>query len=317
MADNVVLDEGAGGDTIAADDILGIKHQRVKLQYGIDGQATDISATWPIPVLIYSEDGAALRSVVDTRPIIDYNMQVSAGNIVGVSGINRFGNNRDIDTSSTPEDIWEGGGVYTGHPTGVAETAEISSDNSNDDASVTGTGARTVQIDGLNEDWMVQNETVSLSGTGWAPTTNSWHRINKIQVLTAGSGGENAGILTTRHTSTTGNIFTAMPVGVNETLIGAYTTPSGKTGYIQQLHAAVSLSGGGDCSARLSVRARESGAVYRALTYQQVTNNNDLNLQFQPPISIPEKTDIKVRCENVSNNNTSISAMFDIILIDN
>lgn len=41
MADNVILNSGSGGDTAAADDIGGIKHQRVKLSVGADGTAVD------------------------------------------------------------------------------------------------------------------------------------------------------------------------------------------------------------------------------------------------------------------------------------
>jgi hypothetical protein len=50
MADNTTLNTGSGGDTIATDDIAGIKHQRVKVQYGVDGSATDVSDTNPLPV---------------------------------------------------------------------------------------------------------------------------------------------------------------------------------------------------------------------------------------------------------------------------
>jgi hypothetical protein len=50
MADNTVLNSGTGGDTIATDDIAGIKHQRVKIQYGVDGSATDVSDTNPLPI---------------------------------------------------------------------------------------------------------------------------------------------------------------------------------------------------------------------------------------------------------------------------
>lgn len=41
MADNTVLNSGSGGDTIASDDIAGVKYQRVKLTWGPDGTATD------------------------------------------------------------------------------------------------------------------------------------------------------------------------------------------------------------------------------------------------------------------------------------
>lgn len=50
MADNTTLNSGSGGDTIATDDIAGIKHQRVKIQYGADGSATDVSDSNPLPI---------------------------------------------------------------------------------------------------------------------------------------------------------------------------------------------------------------------------------------------------------------------------
>ena len=50
MADDIELNAGSGGDTIAADEIGGKKHQRVKVQHGADGAATDVSAASPLPV---------------------------------------------------------------------------------------------------------------------------------------------------------------------------------------------------------------------------------------------------------------------------
>src|SRR3990167_6840961 len=51
MADNTTLNSGAGGDTIAADDIGGVKFQRIKLVLGTDGiNDGDVAASNPIPV---------------------------------------------------------------------------------------------------------------------------------------------------------------------------------------------------------------------------------------------------------------------------
>ena len=51
MADNTVLNAGSGGDTIATDDIAGVKHQQVKVEWGVDGTATPVSAANPMPVV--------------------------------------------------------------------------------------------------------------------------------------------------------------------------------------------------------------------------------------------------------------------------
>lgn len=50
MADNVTLNAGTGGDVIAADDIGGVKHQLVKMEFGAADTATPVSATNPLPV---------------------------------------------------------------------------------------------------------------------------------------------------------------------------------------------------------------------------------------------------------------------------
>lgn len=49
MADNVGYTPGSGA-SIAADDIGGVLHQRVKIGVGADGSATDVSSTNPMPV---------------------------------------------------------------------------------------------------------------------------------------------------------------------------------------------------------------------------------------------------------------------------
>lgn len=57
MADDVVLNPGTGGDTIAADDVAGVKYQVVKLAVGADGAASLVANANPIPV---SDAGGAL-----------------------------------------------------------------------------------------------------------------------------------------------------------------------------------------------------------------------------------------------------------------
>ena len=51
MADNTILNSGVGGDTIATDDIAGVKFQRVKLVLGADGSNDgDVASANPMPV---------------------------------------------------------------------------------------------------------------------------------------------------------------------------------------------------------------------------------------------------------------------------
>ena len=61
MADNTLLNAGTGGDTIATDDIGGVKYQRVKVTFGPDGVASDVALTNPLPVIITDTDRTDLR----------------------------------------------------------------------------------------------------------------------------------------------------------------------------------------------------------------------------------------------------------------
>lgn len=62
MADNVTLNAGTGGATLAADEISLVHHQRVKVEFGADGAATDVSSANPLPVDIGSGATGAAKA---------------------------------------------------------------------------------------------------------------------------------------------------------------------------------------------------------------------------------------------------------------
>ena len=49
MADNISITQGSG-TTIATEDVSGVQHQKVKLEFGTDGVATLVSASDPLPI---------------------------------------------------------------------------------------------------------------------------------------------------------------------------------------------------------------------------------------------------------------------------
>lgn len=67
MADNLTLNSGSGGATLAADEISGVHHQRVKIQHGADGSATDVSTASPLPV---SDAGGSLTVDNSTLSVV-------------------------------------------------------------------------------------------------------------------------------------------------------------------------------------------------------------------------------------------------------
>lgn len=65
MSDNVQANAGSGGDLIAADDIGGVKHQRIKISQGADGSATDVSSAAPLQVTL-ANTGANTNKILTT-----------------------------------------------------------------------------------------------------------------------------------------------------------------------------------------------------------------------------------------------------------
>jgi hypothetical protein len=64
MADNVTITEGSGTQ-IAADEVGGVKYQRVKVSIGEDGVANDLSLSNPLPAQIIQADTSQALQVAD------------------------------------------------------------------------------------------------------------------------------------------------------------------------------------------------------------------------------------------------------------
>jgi len=79
---------------------------------------------------------------VFTSPL-DYNLELSRGNIAGQTKVHKFGRNPDIDTASGFEAVWNGGGDYTGFDAVVAETLEVFSSAAADAGTLLSSGTAT------------------------------------------------------------------------------------------------------------------------------------------------------------------------------
>jgi hypothetical protein len=73
----------------------------------------------------------------------DFLIEVAKGNVEGHSIITKFGENTDIDILTTPESIWDGGGLYTWLPDLGGEALEVISTSINDTGDVLSAGTAT------------------------------------------------------------------------------------------------------------------------------------------------------------------------------
>jgi hypothetical protein len=241
-----------------------------------------------------------------------FGLQVSRGQIQGHSTVIVFGYNPDVDTSE--ETVWPDGGTIP-HPTS-ASVLKISS-SSTDDTSA-GTGARTVYIEGLDGNYAVVSETVTLNGQTAVNTTNSYLYVNSFYVATVGSGGANAGNINAGTGTVTAGVpavlYDIIATGYNNRTTGHYCVPAGYTGYMVN----GSLSAGQASGATAVTGFLKQHGPDGILRVGAVTtvNNGTSEFQFTMPYPIPEKNCVGATAIGTAANN-AVSSYFNIILVKN
>lgn len=245
----------------------------------------------------------------------DLGVAISLGLLPGVSHFDKFGRNSSVDTTTDPEDVWGGGGLYTGFPTGSAETIEVFSSNDEDGGAGTDTGLLSVRLYGQLSG-VEQTEDVILTGTTKATTNKTWTRMYRVRGLTAGATGANLGTITCRHSTTVANVFAMIPIGANRTQICAATVPTGKTLFLKRLTTSITRAQGALGSALLALMIRESGGVWEQVDSIDINQSAPAEINHDYSLSFPAGTDVVVRVLSVTDNATSCSAIMHGIYVD-
>jgi len=242
-----------------------------------------------------------------------FELQVARGQVDGHKTLFKFGINGDVGTSV--ETVWAEGGTYA-YPAS-ATVMKISSSSADDAAA--GTGARTVAIFGLDASYNEINETVTLNGQTAVNTTNSFLRIFRMYVVTAGSGGTAVGdIYIGVGTVTAGvpaTVYAKIDIGENQTNMAIWTVPANYTLY---LHRGTFSAASNNAAQFLlgKFMVRPFGSVFRNAADITV-NSNVFGYDFEIPLAIPEKTDIEARAIALSGTNFYVTASFEGIYIKN
>ena len=238
-----------------------------------------------------------------------YGLELSKGNIPNHIGINKYGSNTDIDTTTDPETIWSTGGLYT-FLSSAGTVAVVSSDANDDDGD---TGARTISIEGLDANYDQITETVTLNGTGSVNTTThtDWLRVNRAYVVSAGSSEKNEGIITM---SVGGTTVATIPAEKGQTQMAIYTVPNGYNAYITNLFGAIVKGTGAATNADVQFYSRKNNVIR---LQQEISldsaGTSEFNKTYAIPLAFEEKTDIYAEAL-VGSNNTTVFVNFGIII---
>lgn len=240
-------------------------------------------------------------------------LAVSRGHSQGYRSLYKFGYNPDVDT--TEETVWGNAGDYIWLDSAV--TMFVSSTSAND--SGTGIGARTILIQGLDEDYNEIEETITLNGQTQVATQLSYLRVYRSFVTLAGSNEGTSGVIYIGSSGATGgvpnsSVYASISIG-NQTQIAAYTVPAGHTLYIDEINFTAAVS-----QAQKLVHCKFNSRDYESNVFRtrfvQVIQSNQLIQSFKYPQGFTEKTDLECRV-STDTTNTAIGASFQGVLIKN
>ena len=206
----------------------------------------------------------------------DFLIEVAKGNVAGHELVHKFGSIDNLGSTMTP--VCTSGTYPT--PT-AAVSLEMVSSSINDD--VAGTGALSVRVFGLDANWAVQEQDVTLTGTVAAAVPGTWLRVYRLKVTGSGTYGSPAAA---SHNSTInlqvsggGAIWATIEThggfGLGQSEIGAFSVPTGQSAYL--LHATAKSEGNKPSLVMFYVReaADTVSAPFSAMQVKVLNHNLD------------------------------------------
>jgi hypothetical protein len=254
----------------------------------------------PIPV-----SGTVNANIVGS-PVVGSNkpfyLEVAQGQIAGYSFNHKFGAVSSMSTNTTGT-IWDiDDTVYPWTSWDTAGTITLTRASASD-------ADKVVTVQGLDSNYNVASEDITLTAASGNAGTVSWKRVNRMFMIA--DGGGNVGHVT----AVKGGVNVArITAGYGQTLMAVYTVPAGKTGYL--LQGTMTAQNGADATGIMLVRYFGTDVFRTGHTFEVSGAGGQYDYEFSIPIPITEKSDIDVRASTRSNNGR-YTAAFDILLVDN
>lgn len=222
--------------------------------------------------------------------------------------VHKFGSSPSLGTGF--ETVWPQGGLKSYRTTATGFT--ISSSDAADTA--TGTGARTVTVQGVDEDWNPVSQVVTLTGQTVAAMGTDMMICDRMIVETAGSGETNAGIIYVgTGVATTGEpavVENLVSIGEGQSEAAFYAVRNNTDAYVREVP--VSVGSGKILTAGLYVKPL--GGVFN-LKGKRVTPSVPTSIEYKALLKVAEKSIVEGRgCVDGTTANVTID--FDMLIID-
>jgi len=221
---------------------------------------------------------------------IPFGIPLQRGNFPKMQGVEQVGYNANV--GSTFETIWDGSNTYTYPSSALAMTLTSA-------AGATDSGVE-VTVVGLDENYAVASQTVTLDGSGTATTTQTFLRIHRAYIS---NGSEPTDNITIANGGTT---YAQITYPYNTTQMAVYTVPAGYRAYL--VYASVSLEKQKEVVAKFMTKT--PGGVL--ITGGIIGTTGSYQREWVLPPVLAQKTDIEIRA--LAGATTSISASMQFIL---
>lgn len=235
-----------------------------------------------------------------------YGYAVAEGDILNHVANLKFGTRTTV-SAGTSSLIWEGTNAFYTYLTS-AEILKVSSSSAQD--GVGGTGIRTLYIEGLDANYNLQNEIITMNGVGIVLTTKSYIRVFRAYGVICGTSFTSVGNINITNNAGTNQLL-IINAGDSQTLMTMWTVPANYVLYL----TAGTFSTNSNKGARVSffTRQLDGGTLYPwRIRYRSFIFSGNNNFPFSIPFVIPAKTDLEVRVLTpVSAGNTSAGATFE------
>jgi len=232
----------------------------------------------------------------------DWKLNVARGKLRNSFSVHKFGRNT-APANGVEETVWDGSNLYPW------ATWDAGADNVYLKSSATGDESKTIFIQGLDADFNLQSETVTLdasdSTTGVA-SANTYVRL--FRMYNTGNT-DFVGDVGAHYGSAGGTLVAQILIGQGQTLMALYTIPAGHTAYLMKYD----FSGSANAAISSRLLFCEPNGVFR-IQHSGSVYSGQYAYEFQVPLSIPEKTDIDLRL-TAGTGSAVLSANFDLLVV--
>ena len=231
----------------------------------------------------------------------DFGLKVARGKERNAYHVNKFGFNTSVGNSF--ESVTDLGTNFL--PASAAVISVVSDDANDDDGD---TGARSVKIEGLDANYALVDETIALNGTSAVTTTQTFLRVFRMSVASAGSSNTNEGQITASHGGT--DIAAIHSDNGGQSLMAVYTVPAGYKAYLSMFQGSISKNQ----EATFEMRTK-NGTSDAAFQNKGIwgTFGSPVTYDYKFPLEIEQKTDIEIRVK--AGATSGCGAIFDLLVV--